>query len=33
MTRRCLGVHVSGENECMGAGLCASVLAVNVIVF
>lgn len=33
VTRRCLGVHVSGENECMGAGLCASVLAVNVIVF
>lgn len=24
---------MSGENECMGAGLCASVLAVNVIVF
>lgn len=33
VTRRCLGVNVSGENECMGAGLCASVLAVNVIVF
>lgn len=29
----CLGVNVCGENECMGAGLCASVLAVNVIVF
>ena len=29
----CLGVNVSGENECLGAGPCASAPAVYVIVF